>query len=184
MKPTLITLSVCLFVLASAGCSFKTKPVAAALHDLGLVIPQSNDRPASLAVQVIAPEWLRDTRIHYRQTYVNQTVVKFYNLDRWIAQPAALLAKHFSSIALKESLIVKVRLLDFEQRFDAPKQAKSVLSFEVEAYKPNIKAPIARKMFYFEHTNKTANALGAVSSFAELTAESVMALSIWLDSMQ
>lgn len=184
MKPTLIILSLCLFVLASAGCSFKTKPVAAALHDLGLVIPQSNDRPASLAVQVIAPEWLRDTRIHYRQTYVNPTVVKFYNLDRWIAQPAALLAKHFSSISLKESLIVKVRLLDFEQRFDAPKQAKSVLSFEVEAYKPNIKAPIARKMFYFEHTNTTANALGAVSSFAELTAESVLALSIWLDSMQ
>ena len=183
MKTSLIYGCIFMIVLSSGACSYKTRPDTAAMHDLGLLIKHSNEQFSALKVDVSAPEWLRDTRIHYRQLHINPTVVKFYNLDRWIAQPAALLAKHYSTISVNQSLSVKIHLMDFEQRFDGPKQARSVLSFEAEAYKPGERSPIARRVFHFEQVNNSADALGAVNSFAELTAESVISLSAWLNSL-
>ncbi|WP_420538275.1 hypothetical protein [Methylotuvimicrobium alcaliphilum] len=165
-----------------SGCGYKTRPEGASLHDLGLIV-QRNAEQAPLHVEVTAPEWLRDTRIHYRQLYLTPTIVKFYNLDRWIAQPAALLAKHFAAIPVSEPLTVKVRLLDFEQRFDTPQQARSVVAFEVEVYKVNENAPIARKAFQFEQVNISANALGAVNSFSDLIRKAIIEMTAWLNSL-
>jgi hypothetical protein len=77
-----------------------------------------------------------------------------------------------------------VRLLDFEQRFDTPQQARSVVAFEVEVYKTNANAPIARKAFQFEQINISANALGAVNSFADLTEKAVSEMSAWFNSLR
>ncbi len=181
MKISLI--SWCLVLLVLGGCGYKTKPDAAALHDLGLIMQRNGEQAGALHIEVSAPEWLRDTRIHYRQLYLTPTIVKFYNLDRWIAQPAALLAKHFTVIPVSETLTVRVRLLDFEQRFEAPLKARSVISFEAEVFKVGENLPIARKIFQYEQVNSTANALGAVNSFADLTRKAVAELASWLHSL-
>ncbi|MBE0435789.1 MAG: hypothetical protein IBX56_08305 [Methylomicrobium sp.] len=181
MKVSLTCLCLIMLMLIS-GCGYKTRPEGAALHDLGLIV-QRNAEQAPLHVEVTAPEWLRDTRIHYRQLYLTPTIVKFYNLDRWIAQPAALLAKHFAAIPVSEPLTVKVRLLDFEQRFDTPQQARSVVAFDVEVYKTNEIAPIARKAFQFEQVNISANALGAVNSFSDLIRKAIIEMTTWLNSL-
>lgn len=181
----ILLMSWCLIMLMLiSGCGYKTKPDGAALHDLGLIVQPNSGQAGALHVEVTAPEWLRDTRIHYRQLYLTPTIVKSYNLDRWIAQPAALLAKHFAAIPVSESLTVKVRLLDFEQRFDTPQQARSVVAFEVEVYKANEIAAIARKAFQFEQVNLSANALGAVNSFADLIGKAVIEMTTWLNSLR
>lgn len=182
MKISLISWCLIVLILIS-GCGYRTKPDGAALHDLGLIVQRNGEQAGALRVEVTAPEWLRDTRIHYRQLHLTPTIVKFYNLDRWIAQPAALLAKHFAEIPVSEPLTLRVRLLDFEQRFDAPSRARSIISFEAEAYKASESVPMARKIFQYEQPNLTANALGAVNSFADLTRNAVVELTDWLNSL-
>ncbi|GAB4256520.1 MAG: hypothetical protein Kow0065_05300 [Methylomicrobium sp.] len=172
----------CLFLvtLIASGCSYGTKPEAPALHDLGIVLSPLDDNMPRIPIDVSAPEWLRDTRIHYRQLHINPTVVKFYNLDRWIAPPSALIAKHFATIATREHVNLKIRLLDFEQRFESADRASSVLRFEIAVYRTDLNKTTAAKIFRFERANTRANAEGAVQAFAELTEEAVVAVSAWL----
>ncbi|MGR9115328.1 MAG: hypothetical protein ACU85E_06145 [Gammaproteobacteria bacterium] len=111
------------------------------------------------------------------------TVLKAYTRDRWIAPPSELLERRFSLIKTTHSLILKIQLVDFEQQFDAPEQARSLFSFDVQVFRSGVRKLLGQRYFKYQQKNETANAIGAINSFVELTNRAAADLESWLDAL-
>ncbi len=169
-----------LLCLISTACSINHAQIA--VHDLGLPMAVDGFNPSpKINIRVEAPEWLQDNRIRYRLLYASPTQVRFYSLDRWIAMPSQLFEQQLlasvkpasgqKGIAHPTPLII--RLLEFEQQFNAPDKAKVVLGFSIEAYAADNKTVISTQIMRLEQLSLTPDAKGAVNGLARLTQQAV-----------
>lgn len=174
-----------LLLLLTAGCSLNGKHITVALHDLGPVTLQREAEVSySPVIKVSAPDWLTDTHIYYRQLFLVPTVLKTYSRDRWIAPPGELLERRFSLIeGGHQELILRIQLVDFEQQFDAPDRARTLFGFNVKVFRVSGDKPLGQRFFSYQQENETANAAGAINSFAVLSNRATDELAIWLDAL-
>lgn len=169
-------------ILVIAACSITPKPPA--LHDFGINRADSNNTPVTKPdITVDAPKWLLDNRIRYRLLYAAPTQVRFYTLDRWIAPPAELLEQQLETGGIMLNYPLIIRLLDFEQQFDSPKQAKVVIRISAEAYSTDHKKKMGTQEFRFERWAKTPDAAGAVTAFSELVRQADDRIQTWLSGL-
>lgn len=176
-------LVILLLLLASACGTTRTRS-AVALHDLG-PIDFAHDRSGEKAVfiDISAPDWLTGTQLYYRQLFLAPTILKTYTRDRWIASPVELLERRFGLIKNKHELVLRIQLVEFEQQFYTPEQARTVLSFNVRAYHRHKRKMLGQRFFTYQQINKTANALGGINSFVELSNLAADDLAGWLDTL-
>ena len=179
-------LPILLAMFALCGCSLLPKP--ADLHDFGLpaVNPTiAGDNPEQAAtVTVEAPKWLYDNRIRYRLLYASSTQIRFYALDRWLAPPPELFEQLLTSSNLQSQHPVTVHLLEFEQHFSAPGQAKVLMAFTVDAKSAAKNLVEHRQEFRLQRPSPTPDARGAVAAFSSLTKEAAQQIQNWLNSIK
>ncbi|EIC30691.1 MULTISPECIES: ABC-type transport auxiliary lipoprotein family protein [Methylomicrobium] len=164
------------------GCSETVR--VPALHDFGVgPLPPAAAGPQNAAtaeIRVIAPKWLSDNRIRYRLLYDQPTRVRFYNLDQWIAPPPDLLRLHFSSGRLGPNYSLVIRLVNFEQQFEAPGSAFVLMHFSVEAFAADSKKKLGAREFVLRSGKISPDAQGAVQGFAELAERARQQVLDWL----
>lgn len=168
----------------SVGCSMTPKQPA--LHDFGLTTPAPLDtgRPeAEPMITVDAPSWLWDTRIRYRLLYKSLTHIGFYALDLWIAPPPELFRQQLLAGGKLSNYRLIIRLLEFEQQFDALDKARVVLRFSAEARSPDNQRTVGIQTFRLEQATASANAAGAVAGFAGLTRQATDRIHGWLSGL-
>ena len=170
--------------LVLSACSvLPDRPPSPALHDFGLGERASSGHAEAapwMGVTVDAPEWLQSENIRYRLLYSEPTRVRFYSQDRWIAPPPALLAQRLSLCGGGKGHGLKINVLEFEQVFDGPRQARMILAFRALAYRPGEEAAIAEKLFRFARSTPSADAQGAVTAAHGLVEEAAKSLEGWL----
>jgi cholesterol transport system auxiliary component len=181
MKRQFATVTIIALTLLSAGCT--NPPKRPALHDFGLAtasVAAPNHALVKPMLTVDAPTWLWDNRIRYRLLYADPTQVSFYGVDLWLAPPPELFEQYLlnGGSAIKHSLVI--RLLDFEQQFDTPKQARVVLRFSVEAYSVDHQRKLDAQLFSLELPTKTPDAAGAVAGFTVLMKQAVVRIQDWV----
>ncbi|HYE36336.1 hypothetical protein [Methylocaldum sp.] len=172
-------------VLAVSSCTLSPeKSPPSRFHDLGPLPSRADGSPAAWsAVDVDAPEWLRGDRIRYRFVYSDPTRVGFYTLDRWIAPPSELLAQRFALLGDGGPFRIRIELEEFEQIFERPGSARAVIRFRALVYELGSNKRLAERMFQLSRISPSADAAGAVASFAGLTDESVSTVRAWVESM-
>lgn len=184
------------FPLLLAACNlYPARPPQPALHDFGptpALAPLSMTSPprpeeeagkvAVALVNVDAPAWLRDDRLHYRLLHADPTLVRFYARDAWLAPPPALLAQRLRAAMDGSRYRLRLTLTDFEQVFDSPASAHIVLNFRASAESPDGKSA-AERLFQYTHPCPSANAKGAVDAYAAAVEEAVREVRQWLQAL-
>jgi cholesterol transport system auxiliary component len=182
-------LLIALFIMLSSACS--VTPKQAALHDFGVRMnpsvtvevrtsPQSTDTKIKADISVDSPAWLANDCIHYRLLYTSPTQLRCYNLDKWIAPPAELFKQQLLASGKLANHRLMIQLLEFEQQFDTAQQTRVVLHFVVDVYDLNSERLLATKDFHLQQATVTADAVGAVAGFAQLTQQACDKLQQWL----
>lgn len=174
----------CLGLFANVlGCSSVGRKSAVVFHDLGVPQVQLEQFDGhTLEVRVDAPLWVDDSRIYYRQLFHDPTAVRFYSLDKWLSRPSEIIRQQMLSIRLMHSMILKIQLLNFEQQFDSPQTAKSILIFNADVYDSKPHQHLKSRKFVFEQYNVSADADGAVQSFSEIMKKARLQVHQWLNS--
>ena len=174
------------FLLAAAGCGvLPQREPPPALHDLGPRPHHSTEQVTTAwsSVTVDAPEWLQDEQIRYRLLYADPTRMRFYTRDRWLAAPSALLAQRWSAVGDPHGYRLHIGLMDFEQLFDRPGNARAILRFRATAELPDSHQPVAERVFQFTRATPSADAAGAVTAFAALVDEAATSVEAWLAAL-
>ncbi|MGR9051302.1 MAG: ABC-type transport auxiliary lipoprotein family protein [Gammaproteobacteria bacterium] len=182
-KPMIAAL---LVLTATAGCSFDGSRAKVSLHDLGPVTSAASEVEGNSApkIKVSTPRWLADAKLYYRRLFKEPTILKSYSLDRWIAPPDELLERRFSLIEGKmQDMSVKIRLIEFEQQFEAPTRARCSFSFYAEASLSGGDKILGQRFFSYRLDNPTPDAAGAVASFADLSNRAADDLTQWLNEL-
>ncbi|MGZ8153028.1 MAG: ABC-type transport auxiliary lipoprotein family protein [Methylovulum sp.] len=180
MKASLLYSLIGLLALIGAGCSI-TPAQQPALHDFGAPVSgQAIVSAPKAVITVDAPQWLQDTHIHYRLLYSSPTTVRSYLLDRWIAPPPELFQQRLIAGGLRPNYPLTIRLLSFEQQFDAPDRARVILHFSADAYSSDTKGPLRTQEFRLEQVTQTPDAAGAVTAFAGVARRAVEQVDRWL----
>jgi len=181
MKYLLIGFLLFFVQLSGTSCSISAKQ--SALHDFGSpvsILADKSTRGNKPAITVDAPTWLWDDRIRYRLLYASPTRVGFYTLDHWVAPPPELFEQLLISSGKIQNYSLVIWIHDFEQQFDTPDRARVMLRFSVEAYSGGHDKKVHTKEFYLEQLTATADALGAVRGFANLTRQAADKIQVWL----
>ncbi len=171
-----------ILMLTVTACSvLPERPPSPALHDFGSGenVTAAQDGLWS-TVAVDAPEWLQSESIRYRLMYADPTHVRFYSLDRWVAPPSSLLAQRLSLASGDGGWKLKIRLLEFEQVFDNPENARVIMAFRAVAYRPGSMEAAGEKVFRFSRPTPSPDAKGAVTAYAALIGNVAKELSLWL----
>jgi cholesterol transport system auxiliary component len=165
-------------LLLNTACSLTTAKTESARHDFGITTA-STFKPTDISITTA--DWLNNDCIHYRLLYASPTQLSCYSLDKWIAPPTELLKQRLShSLSTKYRLTVE--LVEFEQQFDSPNNAKVVLQLIVHAYKGQAEQPIATQSFHFQQTT-APNATGAVTGFTNLIRQASDKIQTWLTGL-
>jgi cholesterol transport system auxiliary component len=181
MKNLMICLIVFFLISVSTGCSIRPTIHQPSIHDLGLAVQQAGQHQVAWKISSVdAPVWLWDDRIRYRLLYADPTQVRFYAQDRWIAPPPALLEQRLAPLAKAQDYVLQINLLNFEQQFTVPEQAKVILSFHVTAHSSKNSEAANERYFLLQMPTSTANAAGAVDGFTKLTAQASDEIQQWL----
>lgn len=170
-------------LLTVSGCSFTPeKSPTPRLHDLGPLPSGAKRLPMPWsAVDVTAPEWLKDDRIRYRLVYSDSTRVGVYTLDRWVAPPSELLALRFGIFGDGGPLWVRIELQAFEQIFVQPDRAKAVIRFRASVYERTSKKRLAERTFELSKISPRPDAAGAVVSLAGLADDAIAEVRTWIE---
>jgi cholesterol transport system auxiliary component len=176
-------LFIALLILLNSACSTPSNKQAA-LHDFGVYTPPTGKQTGIKAdITVESPEWLGNQCIQYRLLYSEPTRLRCYNLDQWIAPPTELFKQQLLTSAIPIKQRLHIQILNFEQQFDAPKQARVVLTLVVNAYQPQTDRLIASQTFQLQQTTASPDAAGAVTAFAHLTQQANIKIQLWLQSL-
>jgi cholesterol transport system auxiliary component len=168
-----------LIILLSSACSVINKQPAQ--HDFGLyALPTSKQSLAKSEITVESPAWLANECIQFRLLYSEPTRLRCYSLDQWIAPPSELFKQQLQTSAIATKQRLQIQLLNFEQQFDSPKQARVVLTIVVNAYQPQSDRLIATQIFKLEQATASPDAAGAVLGFAQLTRLATDKIQHWL----
>ncbi len=130
-----------------------------------------------------SPEWLNNENIHYRLLYADPTRVRSYSQDRWIAPPPDLLAQRLSLMGGGNGHGLKIKLLEFEQVFDGPGQARLILAFRAIAENSTDEGATSERLFQFSRPTPGADAQGAVTAVSALVEEAAKSLEAWLHGL-
>lgn len=170
-------------LLTVSGCSFTPeKSPTPRLHDLGPLPSGAEHLPMPWsAVDVTAPEWLKNDRIHYRLVYSDSTRVGVYTLDRWVAPPSELLALRFGTSGDGGPLRVRIELQAFEQIFEQPDSAKAVMRFRVSVHELRSRNRLAERTFELSTISPSPDAAGAVVSLADLADDAIERVRLWIE---
>lgn len=181
MSKTLLAGYMALAVLFGTGCT--NPPKRTALHDFGLAAPQ---QPALVksAINVTAPTWLWDNRIRYRLLYAAPTQVRFYGLDLWIASPPELFEQYLRHSGNTAAYSWDIQLLDFEQQFDSPNQARVLLRFSVDAYSKDRQQKLGSQLFSLTMPTETPDAAGAIVGFTALVSQAAVKIQHWAEELE
>ena len=180
-------LFIAVFIMLSSACSVAPKQIA--LHDFGVGWSENKNsvRPSPQTtkseINVDTPSWLINECIRYRLLYASPSQLRCYNLDKWIAPPAELFKQQLQASGKFSKYRLMIQLLDFEQQFDTPKQARVVLHFITDAYALESDRLIATQDFRLEQATTTPDATGAVIGFAHLTQQATDKLQQWLTTI-
>jgi cholesterol transport system auxiliary component len=143
MRPTplrVALLACAAFLTACALIPPRAAPVVQ--RDLGPLPSVANasragpPRPLAAPGTVSAVDWLDNTAIYYRFLYNEPTRVRRYALNRWIAPPSEMLQARLRQLLVEqntqpEGAELDLRLLRFEQVFDAPGRARAIVETAV-----------------------------------------------------
>lgn len=170
--------TVSILAMLLVGCSINPKPPAE--HDFGSSKPLLSQRLVDAqSISVDAPKWIWDKGIRYRLLYKNPTQISSYALDTWVAPPPELFGHLLRASAKNTGYSLAINLLEFEQQFLAPNQAKVVLRFNVDAVTDDQRKHVSQE-FYLEQATMSADAAGAVNGFANLTRQAMDRIFEWL----
>lgn len=183
MSKLLLTSYMALAVLFSTGCT--NPPKRTALHDFGLAAPQQQALAKStISISVGAPTWLWDNRIRYRLLYAAPTQVRFYGLDLWIASPPELFEQYLRHSGSTAPYSWDIQLLDFEQQFDRPNQARVLLRFSVDAYSKDRQQKLGSQLFSLTMPTETPDAAGAIVGFTALVSQAAVKIQHWAEELE
>jgi cholesterol transport system auxiliary component len=169
-----------LLTLALAGCSVLPKPPPApARHDFGPTRGSLAALPWSQA-EVVTPEWLLDSAMHYRLLYASPTELRSYTRDSWVAPPSELLANRLNAGQRSGTRRVTVTLQNFEQVFDRPGNSSVVMRFHARADSGGAGTTAAEWDFRFEMATPTGDAAGALRVYPQLIQKAEAALRAWV----
>jgi len=185
-------LFIAVLIMLSSSCSVAPRQVA--LHDFGVDWGENKNsvnaevHPSSQAtkseINVDTPSWLINECIRYRLLYNSPTQLRCYNLDKWVAPPAELFKRQLQASGKFSKHRLMIQLLDFEQQFDNPKQARVILHFVADAYALDSDRLIATQDFRLTQATTTPDAAGAVAGFAHLTQQATDKLQQWLTTIK
>jgi len=175
-----ITINWLLMLLAAlSACSVAPDYSNPVSHDLGPVA-QPSAKQSKIFLQ--APVWLWDERIRYRLLYDDDTAIRYYNLDRWEAPLPALLERHFAGIG-SNPVTLKIRLTQFEQQFQTPKEARVVMRLSVSAFLDKDHRLLGKRTFSLSQDTGTPDAAGAIKGFIALVGKAKADIQTWLSTL-
>lgn len=178
MRNRIRLLLFCLVCVAE-GCSLT--PQQAAVHDFGTGLAKTKVQHNFRAdMTVNAPKWLQDNRIRYRLLYSEPSRVRFYGMNRWIAPPGELLEQYFRFGGNYPNRSLVITLLDFEQQFVSPNQAKAVIRLFLEVYTSDHRKLLGTRELRLEQWSPTPDAEGTVIAFSELAQKASGQIQNWL----
>ena len=172
-----------LVLICLGSCSQQKPPVS--VHDFGVVTTHATNKASTTPKQLInvgAPTWLWDNRIRYRLLYQIPSQVRFYGLDHWIATPPELFEHFLITNPVSFDYTLLIQLQNFEQQFESPQQARVVLNFSVDAYRPDQKQTVASKNFALTLTS-SPDAQGAIQGFKTLAQQAAEQLHQWCNQL-
>ena len=165
-----------LLLLLESACVMTPKQTI--LHDFGPA--PRGDHGVTPEISVDAPTWLWDHRIRYRLLYHSPTRIGFYALDQWIAPPPELFQQQLIAFCEISGYSLRIRLLDFEQQFDAPGKSHVLINFSVVAFTPGTHQISASREFRLDQATNTPDASGAISGFRSLVKQANELINKWL----
>ena len=149
--------------------------------------PQSS--PLVLKVLTVSASAALDSDdIAYRLVYANPNQARHYNGSEWTATPAQLMTDRLRGKLAQtahlldggdpeDAPLLKVELLDFSQRFDAPGRGQGVVS--IRATLKTRTRLIAQRDFTASIPSATANAEGGATAIAQAADVVLDNLSTW-----
>lgn len=175
-------------LLASAAvlsaCTVGGNKVSApALFDLGPLPSSAAAALPDLQVsEMNAPPWLASAGMAYRLVYLNEFQAQFYRDSRWAAPPAALLTERLrQKLALglrsasNKPVALRLELVEFEQRFNAPLQSEVKVSLRARLGEGSGTVQI----FELVKPSRSPDAAGAVRAFSEASDELLNQVLAW-----
>lgn len=203
MMSSRLVLSVVPLALALlfGGCAAPKPPAQDRLvqYDLGPAdVATSPDVPSPGAVPlpllkivaVTAPTALDSDRMIYRLVYADPRQARRYAGSRWTATPAQLLTERLRNVLARQARILdggdpergapllKVVLLDFSQRFDAPGAGQGVVAVRASLLRDG--HLLAQRDFAAAVPGATADAAGGATAVAAAADAVVRDIGVWL----
>ncbi len=155
-----------------------------AVFDLGpLVNTAAAPLPDLLLTEISAPPWLAGAGIAYRLVYLNEFQAQHYRDSRWAAPPAALLTERLrQKLALGargagngKPVLLRLELVEFEQRFGSPTQSEVRVSLRARLGE----GASLVQAFELVKPSRSADAAGAVQAFSEASDEILAQVLAW-----
>lgn len=145
--------------------------------------------PLLKVVAVTAPSALDNDRIHYRLAYANALESRSYGASRWTATPAQMMTDRLRSALTtkfrvldggdsERAPLLKVELIDFSQRFNAPGESQGVVT--VRASLKSGGKLLAQREFGASVPSTRADAEGGATAIAAATDHVMADILAWL----
>lgn len=182
-------------LLTACATSSREAPVAYDLGPLRAVraaLPSGT--PPLLLSDVHAPEWLEETAMHYRLTYVSLHESRSYANSRWSMPPVKLVEQRFkarlaasggivlpANNGVPSGIMLRLELDDFSQRFDSADKSAAQVVLRVSAFRDN--SLLGQKTFVRTAPATSADAAGGAKALAVATDELIDDVLIWLTSL-
>ncbi|MGI4982860.1 MAG: ABC-type transport auxiliary lipoprotein family protein [Janthinobacterium lividum] len=176
----------------SPNASLNTLPNASpnASPNLSPSSPGAVPLPLLKIVAVTAPTALDSDRMIYRLVYADPRQARRYAGSRWTATPAQLLTERLRNVLARQARILdggdpergapllKVVLLDFSQRFDAPGAGQGVVTVRASLLRDG--HLLAQRDFAAAVPGATADAAGGATAMAAAADAVVRDIGVWL----
>ncbi|HEX4301117.1 MAG TPA: ABC-type transport auxiliary lipoprotein family protein [Gammaproteobacteria bacterium] len=191
MRRLISLLAICGVFSALAACNvLPAQAQLPQLHDFGpLPVSDSGDPVSPVLVgQVTASTWLSDNTIHYRLLYSEPTTFRSYADNRWVSSPAELLDAGLRTMLPPGSIgksgdfyLLDTQLLEFEQEFSSPRDAKVQLVLHASIRRASTGQVVAQRRFEMEQVS-TPDVQGAVTGSAQLAQKMERTVADWANN--
>ncbi|WP_332824685.1 ABC-type transport auxiliary lipoprotein family protein [Ramlibacter sp.] len=194
-----------LSVLAACG-ALPDKPARQVVYDfgpppVGSVVPTPS-RPALLLAAPEVNVTLESTAVLYRLAYDDAYQLRPYALARWSAPPGQLVSQRLRTVLSRDRavldetasaalaqrsrsvpLVLRVRLEEFNHRFDSASDSKGVLRLRCTLLEntPAGERFVAQRSFDIEQPAPSADAAGGVRALTAATDAVARDIAAWLE---
>ncbi|MDR2837955.1 MAG: PqiC family protein [Azonexus sp.] len=135
MRMTMVVLAAALL----GGCFLAGKrggETGMTLHDFGTPPPlkEVRARPAKVALEIKAPQWLDGLGVNYRLSYADASQLREYTRSRWAGPPTQLVAQRLMQTLdltaagqVSGKCVLRIELSEFSQIFASPNDSIGLL---------------------------------------------------------